>query len=162
AFVLCAGEKSPRLFDLGPAAAIDPLVAAWRREMQSGQGGVGAALRSALLDPILPLVQGCRGLVLAPDGELLHAPPGARPLERGCVLDQCEVGQVICGRALLRGGPRHEAGEAVVIGDPLFEPKAEKDLQAQAGGSGLLSRLWSSMRGALVSSPPAFREVAPP
>jgi hypothetical protein len=183
AFVLKAGSGvSGRLIDLGPAPGIDSLVAAWRQETLAGPsrcpapartipGDAGQTLRAAVIDPLLPLVEGCRGLVIAPDGELLYAPLDALPLGDGCLLDRFECRQVMAGRHLLEwrrdaGLPR---GNPVVVGEtePVFWTgetdsdagggAPEVPLPVPAKGGGLLSGLWAGVRRALGGKP-----VSPP
>ncbi len=159
-FVLRAGDDEPRVVDLGPAAAIDSLIVAWRQQLQTGTGDAGAALRAALFDPVFPLVEGCRGLVIAPDGELLHVPLDALPLANGgCLMDRFIYRQIIAGRDLLRQPALGMRSEAVVVGDPDFAltlpvtaEVVEEPLPMPTEG-GLLGRLQGWFRRALGGKP---------
>ena len=107
AFVLKAGDTNPAVFDLGPSKEIDENVAAWRQWLEtagsSGDAGAGPALYAALFAPLASAVADCRGLIFAPDGELLHLPIDALPMPDGRhLLNRFEVLHVLSGRDLLR------------------------------------------------------------
>src|SRR5262249_6843976 len=146
------GEPAPAVLDLGPAAELDGLTRAWRGALESGSSDeAGAALREAVWGRVLPLVEGCRGLVLAPDGEMYHLPLGAGPRAGGGVVrDRFEVRQVLSGRDLLRWAtPPSWEGEplrpALVVGDP-------EGADPVAPGP-LLSRWWGRLRRAVGGRP---------
>ena len=159
AFVLQAGAETPQMVDLGPAAAIDALAAAWRRQLVTGEGDAGPALRAALIDPLLPLLAGCAGLIVAPDGELLHAPLDALPLDGGCLMDRFAYRQIISGRDLLRGRRQVTPGQSVVVGDPAFAggPAAAARALPPKKESGLLARLGARAQRRLGALPPSGR-----
>ena len=84
AFVIRAGESSPRLIALGPAARIEATVRGWRAEIDRERGSMGrsvvknelsyreagSALRVAVWDPIKAAVAGSRMVFIVPDGAL--------------------------------------------------------------------------------------------
>jgi tetratricopeptide (TPR) repeat protein len=137
AFVLRAGEDAPALVDLGPAADVNALVKSWREELEGGAPGAGAAIRDRVWAPLLPLVSGCPGLVLALDGDLLHLPMAAVPLADGGVLgDRFLLRQVLSGRDLLRVGGE-PSGRVLVVGHGETAP-----MPRETG----LSRFWGGLR----------------
>jgi tetratricopeptide (TPR) repeat protein len=79
---------------------------------------VGRALAAAVFDPLLPALQGCDRLVIAPDGLLAHVPFEILPLDGGGLLcDRFRTSYVGAGRDLLRpteGLPLPAAPPAVV------------------------------------------------
>ncbi len=108
AFVLKSGDSNPAVFDLGLAKEIEANVAGWRQWLEtagnSGDAEAGPALYAALIAPLAPIVADCRGLIFAPDGELLHLPVDALPMPDGRhLLNRYEVLHVLSGRDLLRG-----------------------------------------------------------
>jgi CHAT domain-containing protein len=83
AFVLRAGARDPVTVPLGPAAALDPRVARWKREAASGvhtassaadaeraYRAAGLDLRRAAWDPIAPHLAGAHTVFVVPDGSL--------------------------------------------------------------------------------------------
>ena len=130
ALVLPAGDAGvPLLVDLGDAATIDGLVAAWRAEVTSTtaqplDGRIpGERLRALVLDPVLGRVPACTRLYIAPDGDLSTLPFDALPLgDDGYVIDVYRISYLATGRDALRlGRPEGEAGDPVVFSDPLFD-----------------------------------------
>ena len=108
AFVLKSGDTNPAVFDIGPSKAIDENVAAWRQWLEtdgtSGDANAGKALYAALVAPMESTIADCRGLIFAPDGELLHLPIDALPTpDRRHLLNRYETLHVLSGRDLLRG-----------------------------------------------------------
>ena len=80
AFVLRPGRGQPVLVDLGPLAAVDSLVRAWRTDVgrPPANGGdataletsPGAALRRLVWDPLRTLIGGAQRVFVVPDGAL--------------------------------------------------------------------------------------------
>lgn len=160
AFVLPAGRPDAvRLIDLGSAEIIDRLVTDYRRVLTSVAGPErtaalrvqGSALRSVVFDRLIPALDGCQRLVLAPDSELHRVPFNLLPTEDGgYLIDRYTISQVYTGRDLLRTVPAEgEAGAAVVIGAADFGPVTPQRHDAveplQQSGRKLWSRLWTAV-----------------
>jgi hypothetical protein len=143
AFVLPAGDTAQvMLFDLGEAAALDRLSAAFRAWITGEQDGervapvwrppavrgaalaAGTALRAAVFDPLAAALGGRSRLFLAPAGNLACLPfevlPGAdgRPL-----LETHQISYVDSGLDVLYFGvePQEQPGPSVVAADPDFD-----------------------------------------
>lgn len=123
-FILRHGAEAPLLLDLDSAATLDPLLAHWREDLTAGHtsSAAAAALRTAVWERIAPHVADCRGLVLAPDGNLLHVPLDALPLADApagepvpCLLDRFLTRQVLSGRDLLRDEDATPTDPPVVV-----------------------------------------------
>ncbi|HEV8198938.1 MAG TPA: CHAT domain-containing tetratricopeptide repeat protein [Candidatus Polarisedimenticolia bacterium] len=129
ALVLRPGSESPAVLPLGPADAIDAMLAAWRQEATRDPHGrpanesdeaaraAGERLRRAVWDPVAPFLVDARQVFLVPDGAL----------------------DLVAFGALPAGGDRF----LVESGPLLHVLTAERDLVRLAGGSatgrGLLS-----------------------
>ncbi len=111
----------------------------------------GSALRSVVFDRLIPALDGCQRLVLAPDSELHRVPFNLLPTEDGgYLIDRYTISQVYTGRDLLRTVPAEgEAGAAVVIGAADFGPVTPQRHDAveplQQSGRKLWSRLWTAV-----------------
>jgi tetratricopeptide (TPR) repeat protein/CHAT domain-containing protein len=141
AFVLKSGDTNPAVFDLGPSKVIDENVAGWRQWLEtagtSGDANAGAALYAALVAPLASVIADCRGLIFAPDGELLHLPIDALPTPDGRhLLNRYEVLHVLSGRDLLRGRVETTLTAPFVLGAGRAAPSSMKP-----GIRGWLSRL---------------------
>jgi CHAT domain-containing protein len=160
AFVLPAGQpEAVQMIDVGPAEAIDRLVAEHRTALLGAESPgraqvlttAGVALRSAVFDPVAASLGGCGDLLLAPDGDLALVPFDALPTEDGAYLiDRYTICYVHTGRDLLRGGPPAPgtAAPPVVLGDPDFgeltrPPDAPVASRPKGGWFG---RLWTALR----------------
>ncbi len=137
AFVMASGKpRDVQLIDLGDADAIDGLVVEYRDLASASPARRPAPLehtskrlRAAVLDPLVPLLNGSRTLVLSPDGELTMLPFEALAFEDGrLVIEDYSVSYLTCGRDALRFGlPAFgEAGESVVVADPSYNLTAPK------------------------------------
>src|SRR5262249_9223296 len=83
----------------------------------------GRALRTAVFDRLRDALDGCKRLVLSPDGELCRLPFAVLPLEGNRrLIDQYAISYIGSGRDLLRcAAPFAGAAEPpVVIADPDF------------------------------------------
>lgn len=125
AVVLRSDREAPATVMLGSAAEIDELVDSLRTAIVMGDSeiGVGAALRTEVIDPLLPLVGDPARVFLAPDGDLFEVPFDAVPLDDGRRLaDAWEITYLTTGRELLRPPEQvpAPAGPPIVVGDPDF------------------------------------------
>lgn len=160
AFVLPAGgPEAARMVDLGPADAIDRLVAEHRAalldvrspERAKALAVAGVALRSAVFDPVAAPLCGGSDLLLAPDGTLARVPFDALPTEDGaCLIDRYTLRHVHTGRDLLRAGlpAPGPAAPPVVVGNLDFG-EADRPPEAPAAPrsrGGLVTRLWTALR----------------
>jgi CHAT domain-containing protein/tetratricopeptide (TPR) repeat protein len=139
-FLLPAAEPgNVRVIDLGDAAPIDGLIAAFcagvtgdaelrdlaRVSLEpTADATAGDRLRAAVFDPLADALGGCRRLFLAPDGDLSRLPFEALPLADGRhLLDTYRLSYVGVGRDLLRFpfcSDRPPAGP-LVAADPDFD-----------------------------------------
>lgn len=138
AFGVSGPAGVPWFVDLGPAAAIEARVQAWRdavaasgvpagplaREAEKRVRTAGAALREAILDPIGAHLAGARQVLIVPDGDLHLVNPAALPDQAGGYL--VESGplfhQLPAERALLRGAPAAPAKPTLLaLGGPAFD-----------------------------------------
>lgn len=142
ALVIRRGSSEVRALDLGSGQSVDQLVIRWRIEITGevlldpvlrrlvatarateGPVDTGAALREAILDPILSAVQDDRRLILAPDGMLALIPFAALPLPDGRLLmDEVALTNVPVGRDVLKFGRSSlvPPGDPVIVADPDF------------------------------------------
>jgi CHAT domain-containing protein/tetratricopeptide (TPR) repeat protein len=160
AFVLPAGQpEAVRLLDLGPAEAIDRLVAEHRSALLGAESpgretaltAAGVALRCAVFDQVAASLGGCRHLTLAPDSDLALVPFDALPADDGAYLiDRYTLRYAHTGRDLLRAGlpAPGTAAPPVVVGDPDFgEVARQPDAPvAPRPKGGFLGRLWTALR----------------
>jgi CHAT domain-containing protein len=154
-------DEGPRLVDLGPAAHIDQLIAAYRAAITGEPsyhdqrnlrlaGGAGAAnsrtssgrrLRAALFDPLRLALGDCKRLFLAPDGDLARMPFGVLPSDTDALLiEEYEISYLSTGRDLLRFGRAidQHASAPLVAADPDFELAGPaQHISSPAGTSGL-------------------------
>jgi tetratricopeptide (TPR) repeat protein len=119
-------RTSPRLVDLGAAAAIDAQVralrAAWTKPSGDGaaDGDAARALRRGVLDP-LEVPEGTERLLVSPDGALNLVPLEALVLDDGArVLARWEVSYLTAGRDVLAPAPARAAGSILVLADPVM------------------------------------------
>ena len=121
AFVLRAGEPNHvRMLDLGAADSIDRMIVAFREAATDGERALttepddtrqandaihtaGVALRTAVFDPLLDPLDGCKRLFVSPDGELTQLPFETLPLDDGrFVIDDYRISYLSTGRDALR------------------------------------------------------------
>jgi CHAT domain-containing protein/tetratricopeptide (TPR) repeat protein len=142
AFVLRAGAPDDlRMIDLGEADPIDQLIAAARAMLASAGAHrdlvkepdavnpppireAGIALRAAIFDPLVEVLQGNTRLYMAPDGELNKVPFGVLPAARGgYLIDLFRFSYLTSGREVLELGRKvaDPATEDLVIADPDFD-----------------------------------------
>jgi tetratricopeptide (TPR) repeat protein/CHAT domain-containing protein len=146
AFVLrTTPEYSLQLVDLGVAETPDNLISTLRTTIGASEStrsvrdeplartawdadaflAVGNALRSALVDPLLPAIGECKRLFLAADGNLTHLPFEVLPLEgQRHLIDDYHISYLSTGRDLLRQGASftstRPSGVPVVAANPNF------------------------------------------
>jgi tetratricopeptide (TPR) repeat protein/CHAT domain-containing protein len=147
AFVLKAGQSVPEIVPLGMGKTLDPLIRAWREELQSAGAsqGAGQALHAALWSPLEPLIGSAKNLVLALDGELLHLPIEALPIAEGVLADRHEIRLVISGRDLLRH-PSAVGGFADSDERMLIAAEKAPALESKSQPTGWFSRLFGGTR----------------
>ena len=97
AFLARPGPVATEAVPLGSAAAVDNLIATWRRTALEGLTAAGAvrpgaesslrriglSLRARLWDPIAPRLTGATRIFIVPDGAINLVPFGALPADRG-------------------------------------------------------------------------------
>jgi CHAT domain-containing protein len=160
AFVLPAGEPDNiHMLDLGEAEPIDAMIATFRAHVTGeakGERGArpatyggdlsrtGAAVRTALFDPLLPALNGRSRLYLAPDGELTRLPFEILPAEQGrFLIDGYRISYLGTGRDVLRFGAiaSGRAGPPFILGDPDFDLAAGAEGKPEpAPATGALGR----------------------
>jgi CHAT domain-containing protein/tetratricopeptide (TPR) repeat protein len=80
AFVVRRGAPARRI-ELGPSAAIDKALAAWRGAIKKGHAGTetGQELAKLVWEPLRPHLEGVDTVLVAPDGDLAFLAWGALP-----------------------------------------------------------------------------------
>ncbi len=142
AFVMISGKPdSISLIDLGSADPIDRMISDFRtsitgeKDKPSGRGismnseqeeksQSVAALRKAVLDPVLPALKGLQRAFFAPDGNLYRLSFGALPLGSDrFVIDDYHISYIGSGRDVLRFGVETGSGSAtsLVTADPDYD-----------------------------------------
>jgi tetratricopeptide (TPR) repeat protein/CHAT domain-containing protein len=152
AFVLPGGQPDQvQMIDLGEARSIDLMIADFRASVAvdphdpnrdirrqspesplAARGKIGPTLRAAVFDKLVPALDGCKRLLLAPDGDLTRLPFEVLPDAEGhLLLEQYAISHLSCGRDVLRFGAASSGKptEPLVVADPLF------DFTADAGAS---------------------------
>jgi CHAT domain-containing protein len=83
----------------------------------------GARVRTAVFDPLLVALGGCRRLLLAPDGELTRLPFEVLPQGEGCLIDDYHISYLATGRDALRlqAAPHGSPAKPLVLADPDFD-----------------------------------------
>lgn len=131
AFVLLPRRK-PQLVDLGEADPIDKAVATFRASVTgetessgspASDSADGAALRSAVFDPILSIVGKRTRILIAPDGDLSRLPFEVLPTDRGRLMDHYDITYITSARDIARFGAKRvsEATPPLVVADPDFD-----------------------------------------
>ncbi len=146
AFVLPAADPDRlAMVELGDAGRIDRLVEALRGKLTGALRDLGATaalddvadesflwrqLAATVLSPLVPLLQNCTHLVIAPDGALASIPFEALPwhVEGTFVIDRFSVSYLGTARDLLA----HAASDGVRAGPPLIVANPDFDLTAEA------------------------------
>ena len=135
AFVLPAGGDSAVAIDLGDAATIDRLVEDWRTEVLLPRPGdlpaargryraAGAALRSAIWDPVESSLGDPRLVFVVPDGALHRVSFATLPVEddRYLLEESTRVHYLSAERDLLSRGSDDEPGTGLLaLGGPRFD-----------------------------------------
>jgi CHAT domain-containing protein len=139
AFLLRPGDPNARTVPLGPASRIEPLVRAWRAEIDRERDAmgrsaernerlyrrVGWALEHALMDPIGRELRSAKEVFIVPDGALQAVNFVALPAAHGQYLVQSgpPINLLTAERDLL---PPEEAGKGeglLAIGNPDFQAR---------------------------------------
>jgi CHAT domain-containing protein/Tfp pilus assembly protein PilF len=120
-----------RAVDLGPAAAIDPLIARALKESEAS-GGEPTALWQQVNEKVFPpalrqLLAGAKQWILAPDGELSRIPYAALPAPQDPqrrLTDTVALRLVSSGRSLLPQSTANAGAPSrpLVLADPDFGP----------------------------------------
>lgn len=164
AFVLPAGAPDDvKMVDLGEADPVDEMIATFRACISGGGSArgtgdqesgapsdtraVGALLRAAVFDRLVPHLGECKRLLIAPDGGLSLLPFDVLPQgESDYLIDKYRISYLGCGRDALRFGVSlGDATEPLVLADPDFDlaadrPKHAEDVPAHACAAGRKSR----------------------
>ncbi len=115
-------DGATRAVDLGPAAAIDPLIQRALAESLARNRPAGpfwARVSQSVLGPLLPQLQGRRRWFLSPDGELSRIPFTALPA--ATLGQQVQLRILTSGRDLLSlGSPGAGGQRALVLAAPDF------------------------------------------
>jgi len=126
AFVLRAGESTPKVFSVGRAEAVVRAVSDWRREITARSPDEkryrerGAALRHLLWDPLSASVSDANRIFIVPDGALNIVNPATLPSDAGGYLaDTLSIHLLSAERDLVRRSlaPRANAG-LLAMGGP--------------------------------------------
>jgi len=146
AFVLGAAAAEPELVEIGPAARVDSLVEAWRREAGSPPDGAnperscadaGRRLRETVWDPVAKWTGGAARVFVVPDGTLNLVNVAALPDARGGFLVEggADIHCLSAERDLVRAGRPPPANGLLAIGAPAFdaEPSSGTGLLASGG-----------------------------
>ncbi|MFI6647428.1 CHAT domain-containing protein [Streptomyces sp. NPDC050529] len=125
-------DRPPAVVPLGAAEEIDAVavdVVAAFSGLKAADDIAVSAVREAVIDPLLPQLEGVRAVLIAPDGELDRFPFEAVPLGDGrLVMDEYEVSYLASARDVLRiGAPLAPAGPSLVVADP------DLDLRSSSG-----------------------------
>jgi CHAT domain-containing protein/tetratricopeptide (TPR) repeat protein len=148
AFILGAGRGRPVVTVLGPAAAIEDRVAAWRREAESDPrlDPAGAAeaerryrqsagrLREAIWDPLAGPLAGARQVFIVPDGALHAVSFSTLPVTSGHYLVESgpAVHYLSSERDLLLARRARHGSGVLALADPAYDGAAQ--------GSGEIAR----------------------
>ena len=150
AFVLPAGAPdNVHMLDLGDAANIDQLLGGFRAAITGDDDAShltrpfrrevaqptlpandGADLRRVLFDPLVPALDGCTRLFLAPDGDLTRLPFEALPTADGRrLIDDYQFSYLSTGRDVLRFGAATSGQPAapIVAADPDYDLGSEAE-----------------------------------
>lgn len=138
AFVLRAGTRTPAVVPLGPATAIDGLVAQWQRQIrqealaagratprgETAYRRVAAELRARVWDPLLPYLSSSTRVFIVPDGTLNLVSFSALPTTSSRYL--VDTGPLIhylsAERDLMRSpAAGSRTGGLLAIGNPAFD-----------------------------------------
>ena len=127
--VAIARDTSRRLYDLGPAAAIDADIGALRAHMarvanlpsrptateDAAYRAIASALYRHLVAPAHRMLDGCDLLVVSPDGDVGFVPFAALVDERDDFLvDRFAIQQVLSGRDLMQTPPSPAAASGTI------------------------------------------------
>ncbi|TQM32189.1 CHAT domain-containing protein [Nocardia bhagyanarayanae] len=133
AAIILRDRTNAVMLDLADGDLIDRLVDTSVRELsgQQAETDSSADLRRALIEPLVPHLDGVEHLMLSPDGELTRLPFEALPLDDGGhVMDRWLVSYVSASQDLTRGTASSSHTEPMVIAAPDF------DLVASSGATG--------------------------
>jgi CHAT domain-containing protein/tetratricopeptide (TPR) repeat protein len=146
ALVLLPAKEQAKVqtIDLGDAHLIDRMIRDFRNGITAEEEKhPGRDMKRKLIDPgtnssvrygtplcalvftkLIPALDGCKRLLLAPDGELARLPFEVLPTTGGrCLIDDYQISYLSCGRDVLRF--RHsvadQVGAALVAADPDFD-----------------------------------------
>jgi CHAT domain-containing protein/tetratricopeptide (TPR) repeat protein len=142
AFVARAGQEAPGVIPLGSAAAIDNLVAEWRRQIRREADSMsrnakaneqayrtaGAALRRAVWDPLAAHVRGAASVYVVPDGSLqlvnlqtLPAGESGYLAETRTLFHTLSAERDLAERDLPEPATSAHAGGLLAIGNPAYQ-----------------------------------------
>ena len=152
ALVQTSNGAAPRRFELGDAQQIDSLVSQWRRAVMKPSTTTdwldpGTRLRQLVWDPIAPLLEGSRQVLIVPDGELGLVNFAALPTSNDQFL--VENGPLIhylsTERELVQASGQQYAGKGfLALGNPVIgsrQTSANIPALCVAGGPGGLKSL---------------------
>ncbi len=163
AFVLPAGQaNNAQMIDLGEAKPIEQMIAAYRtaitgevegedrgatrrkkpKDVLSQELTVGGELRATLFNPLLPALNNCRRIFLAPDGDLTRLPFEILPTDnKRRLIDDYQFSYLSVARDVLRFGVESsgQSTASLVVADPDFnlvshQPSAISDQRSAASG----------------------------
>ncbi|MCM3872313.1 MAG: tetratricopeptide repeat protein [Pyrinomonadaceae bacterium] len=161
AFVLPAREPDKvQLVDLGEAEPIDKLVNAFRASIsntsndpptaggglipESGSASLSAGehandLRTAVFDPLVPLLEDQTYLLLAPASNLVNLSFAALPLNEGYLIDKYHFSYLHTGRDALRFEilPTSVPTETLIIADPDYDLATSTKKKVRRSGHGM-------------------------
>jgi CHAT domain-containing protein len=132
AYVLAA-RGNAKWTDLGEAAIIDQAVNLWREALHNPNrpdvNQLGRTVDEKVMQPVRSLLGNTRRLMIAPDGSLNLIPFAALVDEKNqYLIERYSISYLTTGRDLLRlQTPQPSKGDTLVLADPDFGSKPEKD-----------------------------------
>lgn len=123
AIILSHASTNPIVLSLGNAEAIDAQVHRCQAAMRAGEpvAGILTGLYAQVWAPLAKYVQGCRRVIVSPDGELNFLPFAALIAPDGKYLcEHHEIGYVASGRDLIKRFDEPATNTPSLFGDPAF------------------------------------------
>jgi CHAT domain-containing protein/Tfp pilus assembly protein PilF len=145
------GQGDIQLIDLGPAARIEPALAAYRQAISAGAESIDQrgevadaaefkkrleAIADLVLRPLESILSRSRRWLISPDATLWLVPWGALPLrDGGYSLERHTISYLVSGRDLVERAPAQAAARGgLVVADPDFDLEMVPRLDSAAQG----------------------------
>ena len=143
AFIIRRGQPLSWV-ELGDAGNIDDAIDAWRdaAHIQTGAARLGTRLRKAILDPLLPRLEGAHRLYVAPVDALQLAVLDALPTEEGGLVGDTREVRVLPSLAALLRPRSSELSQPslLILGGVDYEAEVGAEQSSAAGGVTALLR----------------------